>query len=289
MINPPVRRSAGALIAAFVFINVGWSAEPTRTIAQAGKAAAPTSGKSGASRPSAKGPLPDPALLDGSALQAEKRPEHGMIGDFELPGDDNSRSGKAGGPPGQPGRGGQQQQQDPSISVSIPGLPMPLPSSGGAGGAPTPPSGLNLPDPTKQGSQGGAQGGQDSAGAIPPAGGEQGAAGGQQAGGPQSPGGASGGPAGKPEGMQVGGLQGEAGAGGENSGGQQSKPSPVSIGDSAMRIEPSSNPAASGGQNQQVAGQTQQHEKGTGSGGKGTGGAGSGNKVEKGRVIPAGL
>jgi hypothetical protein len=63
----------------------------------------------------------------------------------------------------------------------------------------------------------------------------------------------------------------------------------VAIGDSAMRIEQApSQPGVIGGQ-QQVAGQTQQHEKGTGTGGKGAGGTGGGNRVEKGRVMPSGL
>ena len=67
----------------------------------------PTPGRSS----TAKGPLPDPVLLDGSTLPVEKRPEHGMIGDFELPGDENARNGKVGGPlnPGQ--QGGQQGAQ----------------------------------------------------------------------------------------------------------------------------------------------------------------------------------
>src|SRR6187402_2942748 len=49
--------------------------------------------KSGSSR----GVLPDPALLDGASQPVEKKSEYGMIGDFELPGDENVRSGKVGG------------------------------------------------------------------------------------------------------------------------------------------------------------------------------------------------
>jgi len=57
-----------------------------------------------------------------------------------------------------------------------------------------------------------------------------------------------------------------------------------------MRIEQSPTAGVVGAQQQQqVAGQTQQHEKGTGSGGKGSGGAQGGNRVEKGRTIPSGL
>jgi hypothetical protein len=55
-----------------------------------------------------------------------------------------------------------------------------------------------------------------------------------------------------------------------------------------MRIETASPQAGVVGA-QQVAGNTQQHEKGTGTGGKAAVGSQSGNRVEKGRAIPAGL
>jgi hypothetical protein len=57
-----------------------------------------------------------------------------------------------------------------------------------------------------------------------------------------------------------------------------------------MRIDQGATPpGVIGGQQQQVAGNTQQHEKGTGSGGKGPSGNGGPNRVEKGRAIPSGL
>ncbi len=268
-----VRRRAGVFCVATLVASIGWSAEQT------GKASTTSASRSAASRSSSgKGPLPDPTLLDGSTQPAEKKSEHGMIGDFELPGDENARSGKVGGPPGQPGGQGQG-QQPPGVSVSLP-IPA-LPGARGGAGAPPAGGGLNLPtlpDPTKQS----AGGGQGAAGeSSPNAGGAPG--------GTQSQGGSAGNEIAKPDGIQVGGLQGPGGAGADSNAGASAKPSAVSIGDSAMRIEPSSNPAAAGGQNQQIAGQTQQHEKGTGSGGKGSGGATSGNRVEKGRVIPSGL
>lgn len=49
-----------------------------------------------AARSQGKGPLPDPALLDGSKEAAEKRPEYGMIGNFELPGQAEARSDRVG-------------------------------------------------------------------------------------------------------------------------------------------------------------------------------------------------
>ncbi|MEY3608999.1 MAG: hypothetical protein RLZZ447_1787 [Verrucomicrobiota bacterium] len=44
-----------------------------------------------------RGVLPDPALLDGSAHAPEKRSAIGMIGDFELPGDEQARTDRVGG------------------------------------------------------------------------------------------------------------------------------------------------------------------------------------------------
>jgi hypothetical protein len=74
-------------------------------------AAAGTGSSSVSTRPTgtAKGPLPDPVLLDGSALEAEKRPEYGMLGEFEMAGDENAKSDKVGGQQQQQGAGGQQQ------------------------------------------------------------------------------------------------------------------------------------------------------------------------------------
>src|SRR5471032_2545188 len=48
------------------------------------------------------GVLPDPKLLDGSTQAAEKKPAYGMLGEFEIPGDDNG---------GQNSSSKQQQQQ----------------------------------------------------------------------------------------------------------------------------------------------------------------------------------
>jgi hypothetical protein len=57
--------------------------------------------------------LPDPLLLDGSKEAAEKIPEHGMLGEFELPGSENAKSDKVGGaqPEEQAAGGGAQQKQ----------------------------------------------------------------------------------------------------------------------------------------------------------------------------------
>ena len=271
MFFPTVRRSAGAVALLIGATGIASAADDPRTRIEPGKSALPAAQRPGAARPgSARGQLPDPALLDGSTQPAEKKSEHGMIGDFELPGDENARSGKVGGPqnPNQQGGGGQQGNP-----------PAGLPQGGGAAGQPQSSQG----QPPQQGGGGGAQGGEQSA--------QQG--GGAQAGGQQSQaGGASGAgdPGAQAQGIQVSEIGGPQGAQqpGDAASAAGEKPQTVAIGDKGMRIETTAPQAGVVGA-QQVGGHTQQHEKGTGSGGKGTGGAGAGNRVEKGRAIPAGL
>ena len=65
--------------------------------------------------------LPDPALFDGAAFPAEKRPERGMLGEFEMDGKEPSKDSEKVGGSSNPG--GQAQ-----------GLP--TPQSGAAGGTP---------------------------------------------------------------------------------------------------------------------------------------------------------
>lgn len=250
---------AGAVALAGMAVTGSWAADTTKdsTKSQTGKvvpAQRPSTPRSGAAR----GPLPDPVLLDGSTQAAEKKTDYGMIGDFELPGDENAKTGKVGGPQG----GGQQDPNQQNQQNQGGGGMMGLPQAGGAGGQ---------------------QAQQQQAGQS-----------GQQAGGPQQPnadaskqGGGANDPNAKAEGIQVAQL------GGEGSGDQQlpagEKPPPVAIGDSAMRIQTSANaPGVVGGQ-QLPSQNTQQHEKGTGTGGKGPTGTQGPGRVEKGRTIPAGL
>lgn len=64
-------------------------------------------------RPSAaaaKAGNPDPDLFDGSKHEAEKRPDRGMLAEFELPGGERP-SQKVGGPSGEAGGGGAQREQ----------------------------------------------------------------------------------------------------------------------------------------------------------------------------------
>src|SRR5687768_9160816 len=87
--------SVSGLVAA-----TAWGATPpTRPSTEKSSATTnPRSATPSRSGGSAKGVLPDPVLLDGSSQPAEKRPEHGMVGDFELPGDENAKTGRVGGP-----------------------------------------------------------------------------------------------------------------------------------------------------------------------------------------------
>jgi hypothetical protein len=243
----------GALISLSLGVAVG--AEGTRT-----QSAIPTQRPAPTKSGSARGPLPDPILLDGSTHPAEKKSEYGLIGDFELPGDENApKNGKVGG--GGPQGQGQQQNQNGG------GPQMGLPQGGGAG---------------QQGQQqtakagGGQQPGADSKQQGPQ---NANAAGNQVAG--------AGDANAKPEGAQVAQLGGEGS--GDQPGASGEKPPPVAIGDSAMRIQTSSPSPGVVGAQQQATVNTQQHDKGTGTGGKGPAGGPGNNRVEKGRTIPAGL
>src|SRR4051812_44005046 len=216
-----VRRPVGAFLVAALAAGVSWGAEDTTSRAQSGKSASSaggsTSGQRPAARSGAKGPLPDPALLDGSTLPAEKKSEHGMIGDFELPGDDNVRNGKVGGP------------QNPNASAGGQSNNMPMGMPQGAGGQ------------QGQQQQGGGPAGAQSAAQA----GQQQQGGGAQAGGPQNPSAAGkqvaggGDQGGQPQGIQVAELGGEGSGQGAGAAGLEEKPKQVAIGDSAMRIEQS--------------------------------------------------
>src|SRR5689334_21401684 len=59
--------------------------------------ASTTRSSSTAARSPARGPIPDPTLLDGSGLPADQKGQEGMLGDFEIPGDPNVRNGRVGG------------------------------------------------------------------------------------------------------------------------------------------------------------------------------------------------
>ena len=89
------------------------------------------------STPGSRAVLPDPALLDGSAHAPEKRSAIGMIGDFELPGDEQAKADKVGGAAVPPDQAGAQAADQ------------------GTAGFPGKPGGSGRPDPTKAGGRGG--------------------------------------------------------------------------------------------------------------------------------------
>lgn len=90
-----VTRNFRRVLAGLVLTGIPFalSAQPT---AQQSKSLPARSGTTAGPRPGAK-VLPDPTLLDGSKFPAEKRPETGMLGEFEMAGTENAQSEKVGG------------------------------------------------------------------------------------------------------------------------------------------------------------------------------------------------
>lgn len=215
------------------------------------KAAPTTIAQRDARRPgAARGPLPDPTLLDGSTQQAEKKNEQGMLGEFELPGDENSKSGKVGGqqpPQGTPGGAGSRDAKDGAPPAGAQGAQAATAAGGGAAQADG--------KPAPAGAAGGSAGPADANGQT--------------------------------GGIQVAELSTDQSNGAQGAAGAGEKPKPVALGDSAMQIKSVSN--AAGVVGSQPAGSTQQMEKAVGGAAKGTSGSNANKGVEKGRAIPAGL
>jgi hypothetical protein len=214
---------------------------------------------------SSKGPLPDPALLDGSNQPPEKKSEYGMLGEFELPGSEE-KSDRV---------GGSSQQQS---------------SSGG---------GSKGEKSSQQGGGGGQQQSSEGSGGSSQASSESGAGGGP-AGGTDNKQKGSGGssmaqkndPNAKAEGVQSSGLSSpEGGVAAAQGDAMPSKPGEQKIGDATMQIKtlPPGQAASVVGLTQPVGKDVPQaYDAKTPGGGKQSGG--SGNKgVEKGRTMPAGL
>ncbi len=251
-----------ALLGVTAAVMLPWSPLSAQTPRERGDQP-PVSAQKAGTRAPARGPLPDPALLDGTAQPAEKRPEYGMVGEFEIPGDANSKSDRVGGQSGQPGGGGPQMPNMPQGGgqAGISGLPpmsMPAGAAGGAAGGP------QMPQGAQQGGAGGIPGGK-----------------------PIDPGQGNG----QGGGTQVAELKtDEANAGGVGGEPTAPKPGQVTIGDPAKQIKGVANaPGVIGGA--VSAGSTQQMDKAVG-GGKGGGGGPSDNSnkgVERGRVLPTGL
>lgn len=201
----------------------------------------------------AKGPLPDADLLDGSSYEAEKRPEYGMIGEFEMEGSEQ-KSDRVGGNPGPAGAQSAAQQEQ----------------GGGAGGVPPPPGAEQQVAGTE--AQQIASGTDDRK--DPDA---------SQQGGASSAAGTAGGPAAAAQGIQVANLQIPQGAQGAQ-GAPDGKPSVQKLGDASLQIQTSAAKA------EDVVGKeastAQQYEKKVPPGGY------TNNRnvgAEKGQVMPKGI
>ena len=214
-----------------------------------------------------KGILPDPLLLDGSKEAAEKIPEHGMLGEFELPGSENAKSDKVGG--AQPeeqaaGGGAQQKQKEGGGSGAQAAQAAQAAAQQGGGGS-----------EQKEGSGQGGQAGQE----------------GQSNQGTASTG-AQGAAGAKAEGMQSSGLSDPNGGGAAPQNQANTPPSNMKIGDAAMQIKtlPPGVASAVVGMEAQPKGTDtpQSYDAKTPGGGKQSTGRGN-QGVERGKVMPAGL
>ena len=232
---------------------------------------------------SARGALPDPDLLDGSKLPPERRSDYGMLGEFDLPGDD-AKGDKVGGQPDPAGR-----PQNKAAQMDQPEAKDQ--KSAEAGGAQDQKKAADKEDSAAAG------GGQDQSAKNASGGGAAVSAGstGQGGGGGSSPGGvsvaigATGGqndPNAKAEGLQVAALTGAPQGGG---GDVTAKPAAIALGDSTMQIKPYPSSKEVVGSQAQVAGNTQQMESAIGGRGGAGASSGRGGGVEKGEAMPKGL
>ncbi len=101
------------------------SAQPvTRSAQPATRTAQPVSAARPSEAVSAKSGIPDPVLFDGSKMEPEKRPDRGMLAEFEMPGGENPSErvgGPAGGQPGgeegEAGGGGGAQREQSAMAA----------------------------------------------------------------------------------------------------------------------------------------------------------------------------
>ncbi len=226
--------------------------------------------------------LPDPALLDGSKLAPDKYPEYGMIGEFEMPGDEITE-------PGQNQRVGASNpnQTEPAPGGSAKQDPNQKGGGGGASQAKAEQAGSGGDSPDKSGGASGAQqaksdksGGGGSSGSNS-AGGSNTAN--TKAGG-QSPGRND--PNAKAEGIQVGSLVVDESVADSPQIDVTGVPIAIGVGDTAMAIKPVATAAGTTGT--QSAGTTQQTGKASGPAG-GAGGSSGNRGAERGKTMQSGL
>lgn len=225
--------------------------------------------------------LPDPALLDGSKLAPDKYPEYGMIGDFEMPGDDitdpaqNQRVGATNPNLTEPTAGGNA-KLDPNQKGGGGSAAQAAADQKGAGGD---------AQPKSDAAGGAAQAKSDKSGGGGSAAGSSG--GGGKAGG-KAPG--SNDPNAKAQGTQVGNLVIDESVANSPQIDVSDAPVAIGIGDTAMAIKPVA--AAAGVTGTQSAGNTQQTGQNTGGSGSQSGNVGgsNGNRgTERGKTMPSGL
>ncbi len=223
--------------------------------------------------------LPDPALLDGAKLAPDKYPEYGMIGDFEMPGDDvtdpaqNQRVGVNNPNQTEPTAGGNA-KMDPNQKGGGGDASQPKADQAGGGGDAQ----------SKSGAAGGAEqakSDKSGSGSSGSSGGGSNTAGGTKAGG-KSPGRND--PNAKAEGIQVGELKGSEDSPQIDVTGV---PIEIGVGDSAMAIKPVA--AAAGVTGKESAGNTQQSSKTAGPALGGAGGSSGNRGAERGKTMPSGL
>jgi hypothetical protein len=246
------------LVVLLVSAALAQTTPPARPPANASR---PALGKAGSSLP------PDPDLFDGTKFEAEKRPETGMIGEFEMPGSEESQDNKVGGNPGEPAGSQAAQNSAPAGAQSAAG------AAGGAGGA------------AQAGGSEGASG----------SGGESAVGGALDQSKPMGSSGQAGGggdPNAKAEGVQAESLSGGSNSAAQSEGGKgggKQKPPNGKIGSAELRIDalPESDKDVVG--KEAAPGGTQGSNKAMPAGKGGQGSQNQNKGVEKGKVIPKGL
>lgn len=259
---------------------------PAATTPPASTGGISTTSSRPATRSSLSTILPDPKLLDGSKLAPDKYPDYGMVGDFEMPGDDitdpaqNQRVGASNPNLTEPTAGGNA-KMDPTQKSAGGGSASDKSAQAGGGGESAPQAGA---------AGGGSQAKSDKAGGSSNNSNSSGGGGntaGTKAGG-RSP--SRNDPNAKAEGIQVGELVIDDSVANSPQIDASGAPTEIGIGDSAMAIKPVAN-APTPANATQNAGTTQQSSKAAGPGGTQSGGGGSsGNRgSEKGKTMQSGL
>lgn len=237
----------------------------------------------------ARGPLPDPVLLDGSNQPAEKKSDYGMLGEFEIPGSDEkgdktAAADQADQKQQQQGAGGSKQQDNKSQKGGGSQSKSAQQSQGGGGAS-----------DKADDSQSGGGAGEESADAAQSGGGSSSSKSGAKSsrGGGSAKSIAQNDPNASAQGAESSGLSspdgGEAAAQGDAA---PSKPGEMKIGDATMQIKTQTTGTAPNvvGLQQPVGKDVpQQYDARTPGGGRQSGNSNGNKGVEKGQTMPTGL